>query len=263
MEFFCYILYGFTILFTRDEQDMSTSQQPPEPCHEYELSVILPVYASESIIRQSVLEKLAYLHSLDITFELIVIADGNVEKIQEILGDISDSCLKTEGYPSHKGKGNAVRHGWSMSEGNYISYIDADFDIDLSIIPEMLNTARKTGADIVYPDKYRPDSSVTTTLARRIMSTTYSFLISALFDIKVKDTQTGAKLYKKSLIRKITDSCSVNGYGFELETFIEAKKAGYNNFTDVPVTINKTPRSDKKLEMTLGILRDTWVIARK
>ncbi len=230
--------------------------------HVPELSVILPVYNAQHFILKSVREKLDLLYKLEgeLSFELIVVADGDFSSLKNTLSELSDPHLIITGYDIHKGKGHAVRHGWKIAKGIFISYVDADFDIDFGVIQSMLNTAKNTGADIIYANKYHKNSHLSTRFSRRTMSILYTSLISLLFQINVKDTQTGAKLYKNEVIKKILPKCSIDGFGFEIETFIEAKRAGHIHFEEVPVTIKKSGQSKKSLDMVLGIIMDTYKV---
>lgn len=227
---------------------------------ELDLTVIIPAYRAEAFIFDSVCSKLAVLDSWNLEYELIVVFDGQLKENMPKLSSINHPSLAIAGYDVHKGKGYAVRHGWSLGKAKYISYIDADFDLEFGIILKMLKVAMVNGADIVYPNKYSPDSGLSSPITRKVMSRIYSYVVKLFFSIKAKDTQTGAKLYKREVISKIASLCKVNGYGFEIETFILAQKAGFKNFIDVPVNIAKTGQSKKSLAMVFGIIKDTLVV---
>lgn len=90
------------------------------------ISVIIPVYNGEITIQETIDSVLGQTF---VDFELIIIDDGSsdrtVEIIKEIIKQNLDSRIKLSSYPN-KGLSASRNRGIQRSQGEYISFIDAD-----------------------------------------------------------------------------------------------------------------------------------------
>lgn len=82
----------------------------------------MPVYNSETTIRQSVLSVLDQSHK---NFEFIIINDGSNDRTIEIIREITDKRIHIFTYPRN-GIAAARNKGIKLAKGEYITFIDAD-----------------------------------------------------------------------------------------------------------------------------------------
>lgn len=203
-----------------------------------EISIIMPAYKAGGFIKAAVLERHAILSALSVPFEIIVVLDGEDQLAAAELGSITLPELNVVHYEKNRGKGFAVKYGMSLAQGKYIGYIDADFDLDSKLITDMYAAIKSTGADVIIPSKMHPDSVVDYPTKRRFLSRIYYTGLRVLFNVKVSDTQTGAKLYRRSVLRKIIKQTRVERFAFEIEMLYLANKLGYRNFVEVPIKLD-------------------------
>ena len=223
-----------------------------------ELSIIVPYYKKERTAAHDVQRKLAFLDSLHIPYELIAVIDGRVDTTYDVLSRVHHAHLHSVAYEKNRGKGYAVRKGFEAAQGNFIGYIDGDSDIAIEVIGRMYEKIKKTQADIVYPNKYHRDSQCDISTFRRMLSTLYRVLVRMLFHIDVKDTQTGAKMYRCKVLQAVLPYLRIDGFAFEIDIFVTAARLGYRKFFEVPVTIRRRAGSSIRYGTALRVIYDTY-----
>jgi len=86
------------------------------------ISVVIPVHNGEKTIQETIN---SILDQTFTDFELIIINDGSSDRTVEIIGNNPDSRIKLYSYPN-KGLSASRNRGIQRSQGDYISFIDAD-----------------------------------------------------------------------------------------------------------------------------------------
>ena len=100
--------------------------------------------------------------------------------------------------------------------------------------------------------KRDPESKVDYPLTRRALSWCYQLMIKLLFNLNVRDTQAGLKLFKRDVLEDILPRVLVKRYAFDLELLVNANHRGYK-IVEAPVEIN--------FHFTSGInILDIWHI---
>jgi len=156
-------------------------------------------------------------------------------------------------YDVNKGKGNALIAGACVARGEYVVFLDADMDLhprQLSLFFEIMESRR---ADAVIGSKWHPLSSVSYPRIRRLYSMIYYLIVRLLFGLPVRDTQTGLKLFKMTLLRDVFPRLLVKRFAFDIEVLAVAHARGYK-IADAPVTL-EFKRSIPRLR-----LRHVWPI---
>ena len=182
-------------------------------------SVIVPAYKEGKTIKDNLLEiRKALLESVD-SFEILAVNDGSPDNTKEQIMEAAALYpeIKYAGYDKNRGKGGAIRHGVSEATGDIIGFIDADLDIDPSHLVRYYEHMEQTGCDVVIGSKMHKDSKLDYPPMRRFVSWGYFIILKVLFGMNIKDTQTGVKLYKASLIKKVAPMLKVKGYAFDIE----------------------------------------------
>ena len=183
------------------------------------LSVIVPAYNEGAAIKQNLLEiKKALTPYLD-SFEILAVDDGSSDNTKEQILEAAstDPEIVYAGYEKNRGKGGAIKHGVSEARGDVIGFIDADLDISPDHLVRYLEHMEQTGCDVVIGSKMHKESKLDYPPLRKFVSLGYYIGLKILFGMNIKDTQTGVKLYKASLIKKVAPLLKVKGYAFDIE----------------------------------------------
>lgn len=204
------------------------------------LSVIVPSYKQEKTIKKDLKRISDNLSSLGISYEIIVVVDGFLDRTYKIIKPLETKKLKVLGYEKNQGKGYAVRHGMLQAEGGIIGFIDAGMDIDPEGITMLLNHMQWYDADIIVGSKLHPVSQVRYPLKRRILSWGWRTLTHLLFGFKVKDTQVGIKFFKRRVVMDVFPRLLVKKFAFDIEILALSYALGYKRIYEAPIKLNFT-----------------------
>ncbi len=192
------------------------------------LSVIVPAWNEAERITACM--QALQQHLAPLCPELIVVDDGSTDGTHQIAAEWiarhPEADAQVISLP-HRGKGAAVRAGVRHSHGDDIVYIDADLDIPASEILRLLASRSRDGADVVVGSKRALTwLQLPGPIPRRLISVTFSWLVGRLFDLPVRDTQTGVKLFPGGWMRSAVTQARVAGFLFDVELLAMAARAG-------------------------------------
>jgi glycosyltransferase involved in cell wall biosynthesis len=202
------------------------------------VSIIIPAYKQE----KSILKDIENIHNtMSQTrwdFELIVVVDGNVDATMQNAKKIRKSNVKIVGYKTNRGKGYAVRYGMARSSGDYIAFIDSGMDINPNGISMLLEHMQWYSADVIVGSKRHPASKVTNyPFMRRMYTWGYHILVKLLFNLPIKDTQAGLKVYRRAVLEKVLPRLVVKAFAFDVELLAVAKKLGFSRMYEAPIEL--------------------------
>ncbi|HEC64575.1 MAG TPA: glycosyltransferase [bacterium] len=224
------------------------------------LSIVMPTYKAESFLNESIKRKIKVLDSLKCDFELIVVLDGRSQKGSKIVSGFGDKRIKLIHYKANKGKGFAVVLGMKSATGDLIGYVDSGLDLHAGVIAKMYRTALETDADIVLGSKKHPRSAVDYPNSRRVFSSIYHTLVKVLLGVGVSDSQTGAKLYRKGLVKAVLPRILVKRFAFEAEILAVARRLGFDHFVEVPVSLKADFESTVRFHDGFVAMWDTLAV---
>jgi glycosyltransferase involved in cell wall biosynthesis len=190
------------------------------------LSVVVPAYNEESTIVEAMNRIINVLQSEELSFEIIVVSDGSTDGTVEKLNAAQLTDVRVIENEINVGKGAALRLGSEYESGKYLAFHDADLDLHPEALIGLFNIIESTKADGVVGSKVHPESSVHYPLLRRVMSNCFRLLIRIFFDLRISDTQTGVKVFKREKISAVVKSVETNGFGFDLELLVRMHHAG-------------------------------------
>ena len=111
-------------------------------------------------------------------------------------------------------------------------------DLHPSQLIEMYRIMQEKNADVVIGSKMHKDSKINYPFLRKILSSSYYLIIKVLFRLKVKDTQTGIKLFKRDVLKNCISQVLVKRYAFDLELLVIINRKGYRIF-EAPVDVSE------------------------
>lgn len=226
-------------------------------------SILIPAFNEGCHIHDNVLRVGRIWPSEDI--DLIVIDDGSsddtyAQSQAAALEDPRISVLKLE---KNCGKGAALANGFRLAQGEFIAFLDADLEIQPEYVQKMLEAQQNNGKDVIVGRKVYLQAHVP--LLRRMMSWVYRNLVRLLFNLHLRDTQTGIKVFRRQVLETCIPRLTVKGFAFDVELLALAQKAGYS-IDEYPVELTfKRTRSLERIKL-MHILRmfvDTISIYRR
>jgi len=231
-----------------------------EPAANIELSVVVPAYREGRRIYNNLTRLIHELDQLDVSYEIVVVSDGNIDNTVAEAKRVNSSAVRVFHYPMNVGKGFALSCGVDQSVGDLVTFIDADMELDPANIGGFINLMRSTGCDAVIGSKRHRDSQVVYPRLRRIQSATYQFLIRLLFNLNVRDTQTGLKLFRRNVLEHAVPLLAIKRFAFDLELLVVARHLGYQKVCEAPIRLNYQFESTVNLRSAWRVLWDTAAI---
>ena len=174
-----------------------------------------------------------------LAYEIIPVDDGSSDGTAAALRE----WAKADGEHRHPvilekngGKGNALKAGFRASGGELILLLDGDLDILPGYLPGFLEAMESRKADIVIGSKRHPKSRVRYPWHRRLASAVYFGLVRLFIGLPITDTQTGMKLFRRTVLGEALDRMLVKAYAFDLELLAIAYGRGAK-IVEAPVAI--------------------------
>jgi glycosyltransferase involved in cell wall biosynthesis len=221
-----------------------------------DVSVILCAYNEGNVIEDAIDRVNGVMMGTGWNYEIVVVDDGSSDDTRQkafrYVNERSVGQLKIISYEENLGKGNAIRTGFIHSRGDIVVVIDSDLDVDARLIPSYVEALKMS--DIAVASKWHPESRTAVTLKRKILSFGFNALSRLFTGIKLKDTQTGLKAFRKEVLDRMAPKFVVKRFAFDLELIGACNHAGYR-IVDLPVNVNiKSMVSFKEIfRMTLDM----------
>jgi len=223
------------------------------------LSIIIPAYKQEKTIRKdlvSVEKSISEGLSSDYDYEIVCVVDGEVDDTLKEAQKVRSGKIKTFSYKENKGKGYAVRYGMRQAKGDLISFLDSGMDISPKGVMMLLAHMEWYNADIVVGSKRHPVSRVNYPLLRHVLSLGYHLGVRILFGLKLTDTQSGLKIFKRKIIAKILPRLLVKRYAMDIEMLAVARHLGFRRIYEAPIEV-KFDKSTSRIKWST-IFKMAW-----
>lgn len=190
------------------------------------LSIIIPAFNETKRIVSTIESVNNFFLKKKIVFEIIVVDDGSTDDLKTCLtNNFNDSIpLHYETYAENRGKGFAVRYGYSKAKGEYLIYLDADASTPIEEFDKLYKYIEEY-YDVVIGSRAIQDETVKLKAKqhRVIIGRIFNFVVNLLCVPEIKDTQCGFKLFTKKSAELVFSKQTLNGFSFDCELLFIAK----------------------------------------
>jgi len=186
------------------------------------ISFVIPMYNESANIKDTVAKITELVRELADDYEIVLADDASSDGTGDIADKLSkeDVRIKSVRLKKNTKFGGALAAGLKSASKEIIIYTDADLPVKRDDVKKAL--ALLENADVVtgYSVVLKDDS-----LKRILMSKGYNFLVNILFGFKIKDINSGFKIYRSKAIK---DLQLISKSPFvDVEIFAEALKKGF------------------------------------
>lgn len=240
------------------------------------LSLVIPCY-NESARVELMMQGLAeFEEKWKGGYEVIIVDDGSkddtVQKTEAALtGKYAHLAgkVRIERMPANGGKGSALKHGVSKTNGDYVLTLDADMStrpIEL-ISWEKRERSLFSGAPVIYiGSRKHEDGKVEALKSRRFIGGIFNGVVQMFTTLQLKDTQCGFKLYPKDVAKFLFGQMQSTGWSHDVELLYQADLNGIG-IVEMPVNWVNQPESKVNVvkdsaKMFFGVLSisfRTWM----
>lgn len=227
------------------------------------LSLVIPAYNECAIIVDTLKTVMARLARIDPDYEVIVVDDGSTDGMAECLYPLETEHFHLERYAINRGKGCAVRTGMLLAKGDYVFCTDADLAYGLEPIVPMLDKLEKTGCDVVIGSRRLNGGGYKDYPPLRLITSKGFGLMVRLLSGLPYDTQCGIKGYRRASAQAIFLSCKADGFAFDFEVLLRARKAEMRVEQEAVSIVNHRDSKINLLRDSARMFRDLlWIKAQ-
>lgn len=159
-----------------------------------------------------------------------LVDDGSTDHTLELLEAIRVEVperIDVVGLLQNVGKAEAVRQGVLGSLGrpfDLVAYLDADFSTFPETLAEMLAAARPEHRFILGARVLRAGATIERSAVRHYVGRVVATLASLSLDLKLYDTQCGAKLIDRQLVEPLFSEPFLSRWLFDLELLLRMRQ---------------------------------------
>ena len=204
------------------------------------LSVIFPMYNESNRLFRTFrdiekFEKQKIINNVEYVFVDDGSSDDSTKKVNNFFKNKKKIKYKILKIKNNLGKGNALKKGILKAKKNWILTLDTDISVSLFQLKKWIDYKYVDNKNVIYfGSRNLKNSELEYKFYRKIMGIIFSFLLKILFQIDIKDTQCGFKLYKNKIAKKIFKNIKDTGFVHDVEVVLLSKKYNYR-LKELPV----------------------------
>lgn len=151
------------------------------------ISIVSPIYNASLTVEALCQEIIKALESYDAKIEILLVDDGSPDNSWECIEKLSkkDSRIKGIKLSRNFGQHYAITAGIDHAKGDIVGVIDCDLEDHPKYLPDLIDTMKKNGHDIVFAKRMRKKHKVIKRLLSRIYVMTLNLLAGINHDSSV------------------------------------------------------------------------------
>jgi glycosyltransferase involved in cell wall biosynthesis len=211
------------------------------------LSIVIPVYNEEAILRAAVVDLIDRLSALPWSYELVIAENGSTDRTIEAAAELAERfdqlvCRHTD-EPNY---GKALREGILRATGELVICDEIDL-CDTDFYERAIELLQDDSVDFVVGSKVMEGAMDQRPITRRLGTVVINGMLRATLGFKGTDTH-GLKAFRREPVQPIARACLVDGDLFASELVIRSQRAGLG-IREIPVRVLE------KRPPTIGLAR--------
>lgn len=230
---------------------------------EWMLSVVIPIYNEERTLRVLI----DRVRAVPIRKELVLVEDCSKDGTRAVLQQLEAeaaanpdpmNAITVTYHDVNKGKGAAVRTGFSKARGDVIVIQDADLEYNPSEYPRLLRPILEGHADVVYGSRFLGDQEHRVLYYWHSLGNTVLTTVSnCMTNLNLTDMETCYKVFRREIIQSLR--IEEDRFGFEPEITAKIAKLPCRVFEVGISYYGRTYQEGKKIGWKDGV-RALWCI---
>ncbi len=213
------------------------------------LTVVIPALNEEEAISSTLTRCLAVTESICQSaglkgIEWIVVSDGSTDRTAEIARSFAN--ISVVEFPTNRGYGAAIQHGFDTGTGDLLAFLDADGTCDPACFAHMCMQILDDRAEVVLGSRMGADSKMPR--IRRVGNWLYAVLLGFLTGRSVTDAASGMRVLTRDAWQQLQPLPS----GLHFTPAMSAKAlVTHMRIVEIPI-----PYATRIGESKLNIFRD-------
>mgnify|MGYP001399547343 CR=1 FL=1 len=194
------------------------------------LSVVFPMYNEANRLFRTFIDiekfkKMNFIKDIEYIFVDDGSNDDSIKKVNDFFKNKKIFNYRVVKIKANTGKGNALKKGILKAKKDWILTLDADISVSLLQIKKWVNQKLIDNKnDVYFGSRNLKNSEIEFKFHRKILGIIFSFLLNILFNIDIKDTQCGFKLYPKKVAKKIFKNIFTFNFAHDIEILTKLNK---------------------------------------
>lgn len=230
------------------------------------ISIVIPVFNEEGILREAVGELCSSLAELSFTFELILAENGSTDRTVSVGEHLAEERPEVSIFSvPEPNYGRALREGILRARGRYVICDEIDL-CDIDFYQRAVDLLDHHDAEMVIGSKVMKGAADDRPLVRRAATRVINGLLRVAVDFRGTDTH-GLKAFDRKRLTPIVHQCLIDRDLFASEFVVRAGRAGVRT-VEIPVRVAEKRRPAINLarrvpDVLTGLARLTYAIRFK
>ena len=208
------------------------------------------------------IERVVEIGTQELPIEIIIVDDHSTDQSYHLAKELAEryDCITVLKHTKNRGKGAALRTGFSNAKGDFVAVQDADLEYDPQDLKSLIRPLLEDKADVVFGSRFLSSGEHRVLyfwhyVGNRMLTT----LSNMMNNINLSDMETCYKAFRTEVLKCIT--IKSNRFGFEPE--VTAKVARMKcRIYEVPISYSgRTYDEGKKITWKDGMAA-LWHIIR-
>jgi glycosyltransferase involved in cell wall biosynthesis len=245
---------------------MSAHVTTPPTCRV--LSVIVPVFNERATAKEA-LDAIVAKTIPGWELEIILVESNSTDGTRDIvLGYQDHPRVKLLLQDTPRGKGNAVRAGFTLATGDVLLIQDADLEYDLNDYETLLAPIAAGRQEFVLGSRHgaggwamrKFDDQPLHALLLNTAHWTFTLMINVSLGIWLRDPFTMYKVFRRDCLDGLTFEC--NRFDFDWELLIKLVRKGHRPI-EIPISYkSRSFKEGKKITMIRDPLSWLWALVK-
>lgn len=211
------------------------------------ISIVIPVFDEEAMLRAAIQDLLDRLSLLPWSYEILIAENGSTDRTLEIATELAGrfDVLRCR-HTAEPNYGKALREGILDAKGEIVICDEVDL-CDTDFYERALSLLRDPSVDFVVGSKAMEGAMDRRPYFRRLGTVVINGMLRAALGFKGTDTH-GLKAFRRERVQPIASACQIDRDLFASELVIRAERAGLD-VREIPV------RVQEKRPPTVGLTR--------
>jgi len=210
-----------------------------------ELTVVVPAYRESENIPALLSALSEALQGCD--WETIVVVDDAFDGSEDLVRERAqrDHRVRCVHRIGRRGLASACIEGMLASSAPYLAVIDADLQHDETLVPKLLDAARRDGADIVVASRYMEGGSTGELGAERVRLSRVASALSRVLCKGLTDPMSGFFVVRRQFLERVVRR--LYGRGFKILLDLVAAARGDVRIVELPYRMRSRMHGESKL----------------
>jgi putative flippase GtrA len=243
---------------------VATGQQQVVPV----LDVVIPVYNEQDDLDRCVRRLHRFLtETMHFAFCITIVDNASTDTTLALAKHLSHVLPEVRViHLDRKGKGLAVKTGWSASQSPVLAYMDLDLSTDLAAVYPLVAPLLSGHSDLAIGSRLHRGARVVRGAKREFISRGYNGMLRTTMSARFSDATCGFKAIRAEVAAALLPHVKDETWFFDTELLVLAERSGLR-IHEVPVDWVDDPDSSVPIATAVkedlrGILRLTRSIAR-